>query len=179
VVANLFTGVVIDSGGTDALIAIENLSGGAFNDSLTGDTAANILAGNQGHDTLIGGNGNDQLDGGAGNDSMTGGNGNDSYIVDATGDKTIEATSGGGIDTVTSNITWTLGTEIDKLVLTGRLVNLLGSRGGTCLSACTWRQGSCGKSTLSHLDRSHFRSRDLQLAIARASRTGGLDRLRQ
>ncbi|MEW6092657.1 MAG: hypothetical protein AB1531_01705, partial [Chloroflexota bacterium] len=46
--------------GTDSLVSIENLEGGAGNDTLTGNTAANVLAG---------GGGNDQLNGGAGNDT--------------------------------------------------------------------------------------------------------------
>ena len=96
-----------------------SLSGVAGNDSLSGGSGNDSLLGGDGNDTLSGGNGDDVLNGGTGNDSMTGGAGNDSFFVDAAGDKTVEATSGGGIDTVTSTLTWTLATEIDNLLLSG------------------------------------------------------------
>ena len=43
----------------DRLISIENLTGGAGNDALTGNKFANILAGGAGEDTLMGGGGSD------------------------------------------------------------------------------------------------------------------------
>ena len=49
------------AGGSFTLTSIENLSGGAFNDTLTGDSGNNVLAGNSGADTLDGGDGNDVL----------------------------------------------------------------------------------------------------------------------
>jgi Ca2+-binding RTX toxin-like protein len=61
------TGTGGDAAG-DILAAIENLTGSAFNDSLTGDTAANQLFGGIGNDTLIGGGGADSLYGGLGTD---------------------------------------------------------------------------------------------------------------
>jgi Ca2+-binding RTX toxin-like protein len=48
---------------------------------------------------------------------LTGGAGNDTYVV-GTGD-TVTEVAGGGIDTVQSSITWTLGAEIENLTLTG------------------------------------------------------------
>ena len=41
--------------GSDTLISIENLTGSAFNDTLTGDADANVLSGLAGNDTLDGG----------------------------------------------------------------------------------------------------------------------------
>ena len=70
--------------------------------------------------TAINGTGNaldNVLTGGAGVNVLTGGAGNDTYIV-GTGDSTIEV-AGGGIDTVLSAVTWTLGTEVENLTLTG------------------------------------------------------------
>lgn len=61
----------------DILINIEDLSGSALADVLTGDTGANRLSGNAGNDTLDGGNGNDTLFGGDGNDRIVAGAGND------------------------------------------------------------------------------------------------------
>jgi len=56
---------------------IENLTGGAGNDSLTGDANANILDGGDGNDTLFGGGGADTLTGGSGDDVLAGGGGQD------------------------------------------------------------------------------------------------------
>ena len=58
-------------GGTDTLVGIENLTGGAFNDFLDGDNAVNILRGNDGDDTLKGQGGADTLDGGSGLDTIS------------------------------------------------------------------------------------------------------------
>ncbi|KQV33397.1 MULTISPECIES: hypothetical protein [unclassified Rhizobium] len=72
--------------GYKTLLGIENLIGGAFDDSLTGDANANRLEGrngkdnlygNAGADTLYGGNGNDYLNGGDDNDKLYGGNDDD------------------------------------------------------------------------------------------------------
>lgn len=48
--------------------AFENLIGGLWSDSLTGDNQSNALAGGLGNDTLNGGAGADRMDGGDGND---------------------------------------------------------------------------------------------------------------
>lgn len=61
----------------DLLISIENLSGSAFDDRLTGDLTANVLIGAEGEDTLRGARGEDTLDGGDGADDLNGGLGND------------------------------------------------------------------------------------------------------
>jgi len=63
-------GVDID---TDALIGIENVVGGAGDDTITGNSLANILTGAAGNDTLYGGGGIDTLFGGDGNDLLIGG----------------------------------------------------------------------------------------------------------
>lgn len=70
VTANLTGGTASDGqGGTDSFQSIENLRGGAFNDTLYGDVNANILDGSDGNDTLVGRGGNDTLRGGAGTDT--------------------------------------------------------------------------------------------------------------
>ncbi len=53
----------------DVLIGIENVTGSAFDDHITGDGNANVLAGMDGDDTLVGGDGADTLDGGTGVDT--------------------------------------------------------------------------------------------------------------
>ncbi|WP_339526664.1 beta strand repeat-containing protein, partial [Pseudomonas sp. EL_65y_Pfl2_R96] len=93
--ANVEDGVLL---GTAAL----NLTGNELDNSLTGNAAANILDGKAGADTL---------DGGAGNDT---------YLVDNLGDTVIErGTSLTEIDTVMSSISYTLGSNLENLTLTG------------------------------------------------------------
>lgn len=58
-------------------VDVENITGGAGNDTLTGSPVANVIDGNAGNDTLQGLDGNDALSGGEGNDSLSGGNGDD------------------------------------------------------------------------------------------------------
>lgn len=60
-------------GGEDTLLGIENATGGAGADFLTGDGNDNRLDGAAGIDTLTGGAGNDTLNGGAGADILNGG----------------------------------------------------------------------------------------------------------
>ncbi|MBN6870970.1 calcium-binding protein, partial [Pseudomonas granadensis] len=77
----------------------------------TGNTLGNRLTGNDG---------NNVLDGGAGNDLLTGGLGNDTYIVDSTGDVIVEtSTLSTEIDTVQTSVNYTLGANLENLVLTG------------------------------------------------------------
>ncbi|MCP9880818.1 hypothetical protein KBY74_13325 [Cyanobium sp. A1C-AMD] len=76
------------------------------------------LSGGAGNDNLSGTINNDTLDGGTGADGMAGGLGNDTYLVDNTGDTAIEEEPG-GIDTVESSISFTLGYNIENLTLTG------------------------------------------------------------
>ena len=86
-----------------------NGTGNALNNSLTGNSAANVLTG---------GVGNDTLNGGAGIDTLIGGIGNDIYLVDVAGDIVTELAAE-GTDTIQSAITWTLGTNVENLTLTG------------------------------------------------------------
>jgi serralysin len=65
------------SQGYDTLSSIENVVGTAFNDSLTGNSAANVLSGGDGNDVFTGGAGNDTIQGGNGVDRMEGGAGDD------------------------------------------------------------------------------------------------------
>jgi VCBS repeat-containing protein len=58
-------------GSTDVLTAIENLTGSAFDDTLTGAAGVNYLIGGAGDDTINGRGGNDWLYGGDGEDTVS------------------------------------------------------------------------------------------------------------
>ena len=110
------------SGGLGADILYGN--GGA--DTLDGGDDSDTLFGGDGNDMLIGGLGDDMLDGGTGADSMTGGLGNDVYIVDSwsddgntANDDLIFELAGEGTDQVNASVSYRLGAEVEKLVLTG------------------------------------------------------------
>ncbi|MHC8372069.1 M10 family metallopeptidase C-terminal domain-containing protein [Pseudomonas sp. MDT1-85] len=84
------------------------------------DNAQNMISGTDQADTLVGSSGNDTLDGNLGADTMTGGNGNDVYVVDNASDRVVETnTSTSQIDTVQASVSWTLGANLENLVLTG------------------------------------------------------------
>lgn len=84
------------------------------------DNSRNMISGTHQADTLVGSSGNDTLDGSLGADTMTGGNGNDIYVVDNAFDRVVEtSTSTSQIDTVQASVSWTLGANLENLVLTG------------------------------------------------------------
>jgi Ca2+-binding RTX toxin-like protein len=102
---------IVQSSITWALAAnVENLT-------LTGTAALNGT-GNALANTLVGNAGANLLDGGTGADTLRGGAGNDTYVVDATTDVVAE-NSNEGLDVVQSSVTWTLGTNVENLTLTG------------------------------------------------------------
>jgi Ca2+-binding RTX toxin-like protein len=67
--------------GSDLLVSIANVTGGAGGDILTGNSGANILDGGAGNDTMNGAAGNDTLTGGLGNDIIVGGTGNNDTAI--------------------------------------------------------------------------------------------------
>lgn len=72
--------------GNDTIKNVENVIGGAGNDTITGDRMANILLGSTGDDVLSASNGNDVLDGGLGRDRLTGGQGADTFLFRSAAD---------------------------------------------------------------------------------------------
>jgi Ca2+-binding RTX toxin-like protein len=93
----------------------QTINGTSGNDSLVGGAENDTINGFAGNDTLIGNAGDDSLDGGSGTDSMNGGAGNDIYVV-SSGDI---LTDSGGIDTVMSPVSWSLGGSFENLTFTG------------------------------------------------------------
>ena len=86
----------------------------------SGNTLANVLKGNSASNTLTGGAGNDTLDGGsAGTDVLIGGAGDDTYIVARSSGITVSEYAGEGTDVVRSTVTYSLGSNVDNLTLTG------------------------------------------------------------
>ena len=85
-------------------------TGGAINGWVSGTSKAG--------ETLTGGSGNDQINGNGGGDTLKGGLGDDRYLVTHASDKVMEL-AGQGVDTVETWLSWTLGDNVENLVLTG------------------------------------------------------------
>ncbi|MBR0556587.1 calcium-binding protein [Ciceribacter sp. L1K23] len=118
------------------------ITGNSGNNTLNGSSGNDSLSGGAGNDRLIGGSGNDTLNGGTGADRMEGGSGNDTYYVDNSGDVVVES-SGGGTDTVRASRSYTLGSNLEKLVLTGT-----GNTSGAGNSLSNTIGGNSGNNTL-------------------------------
>ena len=119
------------------------LTGAAGNDTLDGGNGDDTLRGDDGIDSLVGGAGNDQLDGGVGADRMLGGLDNDTYVVNDAGDLVTEGISQGD-DTVQTDLAYTLGLNVEHLLLTGGAS--VNGTGNTLDNALT---GNSGNNSLS------------------------------
>jgi Ca2+-binding RTX toxin-like protein len=91
----LFEGAAVDAGGNDL---------------------DNVLVGNSNDNLITGGGGHDWLTGGLGADLMLGGTGDDTYDVDNDGDIVFESL-GQGTDKVETSVSFTLGANVERLVL--------------------------------------------------------------
>lgn len=136
--------VEYSGGGLDTVISefsytlganLENLLlAGDTGVSGTGNSLNNVLTGNSAVNTLYGGAGNDVLNGAGGADRMEGGSGNDTYYVDIAADTVVEASSQGA-DTVISLISYSLGSNVENLVLDG--AGVINGTGNTLANVIT------------------------------------------
>ena len=129
----------------DRFVTVENLTGSAYGDLLFGTDGVNFIRGLDGDDwlrgfggddLLEGGNGRDILDGEAGADRMIGGLGDDRYRVDNVGDVVVE-NAGEGRDSVESDISYTLGANLETLHLRYGPINGTGNALDNYISGTT------------------------------------------
>ena len=116
---------VLDASSSDRAVEVDlrpgSISTPAGSVSYTGIAFGVVLekaVGSAFNDTIRGSDSSDIIDGGAGADFMEGRGGDDQYLVDNGADTIIEAT-GGGADSVTSSVTYTLSSNVESLTLTG------------------------------------------------------------
>ncbi len=114
-----------------------------FNSSIdgTGNALNNSVIGNLGHNTLTGLAGNDLLDGTAGINTLIGGTGNDTYVIRGALD-TIQENAGEGSDMVRTLIDYTLGDNLEHMILVSGDIN------GTGNALNNTMTGSTGNNTL-------------------------------
>lgn len=148
VIENVGDAVTENAGeGTDLVQASISTTLWANVENLTLTGTANINAiGNALNNILTGNTGANLLDGGAGADAMSGGTGNDTYVVDTVGDTATEASTTGGTDLVQSFVSFTLGNNVENLLLTGTA-----STTGTGNSIANVITGNAGANVLSGL----------------------------
>ena len=105
--------------GSDAVFASASYTIAENIETLTLTGVASIDGtGNALDNTISGNSGANRLSGGVGADTLIGGAGDDTYVVDDVDDSVVE-TPGQGVDEVRSSITYTIGSAIENLTLTG------------------------------------------------------------
>ncbi|MEI7473899.1 MAG: calcium-binding protein [bacterium] len=111
-----------------------NASGNESSNTINGNDGNNSINGGDGNDVIYGGAGNDTLDGGAGIDKLYGGTGNDTYYIDSLSDVITEYANQ-GIDTVASSISYTLGANLENIILIGsNNINATGNAGNNIIN---------------------------------------------
>ncbi|MGZ5195403.1 MAG: calcium-binding protein, partial [Ramlibacter sp.] len=75
------------------------------------------------------------------------------YVVDNTRDSTVEASATGGVDTVQASVSWTLGTNLENLTLTGSaLINGIGNALANTIVGNGAANAIDGKAGIDHID---------------------------
>jgi len=121
VVINLASQTATGSG-SDNFVSIENATGGAGNDTITGSAADNVL---------IGGDGNDTIDGGAGDDIIDGGDGIDTVsYASAVGGVTVNLASGAAGNDTISNVENIIGSGSDDMLTGNGVANVINAGAG-------------------------------------------------
>ncbi|WP_272947472.1 S8 family serine peptidase [Variovorax sp. JS1663] len=109
----------LPGGGYDSVQSTVNYTLSANVEALVLGGSADLGAmGNDQRNRLAGNAGANRLDGAAEADDMVGGAGNDTYVVDNQLDTVFEGDNE-GVDSVESAVSWTLGQNVENLVLTG------------------------------------------------------------
>jgi Ca2+-binding RTX toxin-like protein len=123
---------------------------GNSSNQINGTAGNDVLTGDSGNNNIFGDAGNDTLNGGTGSDTLVGGIGNDTYITD--GGDTITENTNEGTDAVQSSVTYTLGTNVENLTLTGSsAINAIGNSKNNVItgnSAANTLDGGTGNDTL-------------------------------
>jgi uncharacterized delta-60 repeat protein len=141
VVMGTGTGASADTSASTAL----NVNASAVGNALT-------LIGNSGANKLTGTAFNDTIDGGGGVDTMIGGAGNDTYVLDNTADVITEV-SGGGIDTAMASVSYTLGGNVENLVLASNAAIIgIGNALANTITGNSADNVIDGKAGVDHLD---------------------------
>jgi serralysin len=106
-------------------------------------------------ENVVGGAGNDSITGNSANNLLRGGTGNDTYFVQNAGD-IVKERVGEGSDTVNSSVSWAMSRYVETLNLTGSAaINGTGSRDANTIngnSAANVLSGGDGDDTLNGLD---------------------------
>ena len=123
--------LIIGTPGPDVIFALggnDTVNGLGGNDRIYGELGNDSLYSGAGQDFMYGGSGNDTLNAlDLGRDNLFGEIGNDVYIVNWTGDNLVENPNQ-GIDIVRSSASsYTLGANVENLILTGTAVNGTGN----------------------------------------------------
>jgi Ca2+-binding RTX toxin-like protein len=171
--------------GSDTLIDIENITGGAHNDTIVGSTSNNTLRGGEGDDTLEGGLGSDRLEGGGGTNTArytgfsaatvnlsrtdaqdTGGYGSDTLI----GIANLEG--GSGADTFTGN------DASNRLVGNGGNDTLRGGKGNDTLDGGSGQDTAVFSGARGDYTVTHNADGSVTIADAQGAQRDGTDTLK-
>lgn len=119
-------GTFTDADSTPTSPSHDVLLGGTGVDTIHAGDGNDYVSGEAGDDTIVGGAGQDMIVGGAGDDTLVGGAGNDTYGVDSSTDIVVEDAFS-GVDDVYASANYTLGNNIERLMLIGSATTASGN----------------------------------------------------